>query len=350
MLDIGSMTKDELADFIRRHTQKDGTLPDMRQWPYTQARELRRRSYGDRVFLRGLIEFTSYCLMDCYYCGLRRSNAATVRYRLDMRQILDCCDMGHRLGFRTFVLQGGEDGAWDDRGLCALVSAIKNRWPDCAVTLSVGERSGSSYRALRDAGADRYLLRHETADPSHFQKLHPPPQVFESRKKCFWALREAGFQVGAGCMVGSPGQTAEHLAEDLLFLKELRPEMVGIGPFIPHRDTPFAREKRGSLSDTLLMLALVRILLPDVLLPATTALGSIHPQGRELGLTAGANVVMPNLSPTDVRKSYSLYNGKLSSGAEAAEGIAELRTRIESIGMRADFSRGDHIPQIRKDI
>ncbi len=306
-----------------------------------KAEALRDEHYGRRVFLRGLIEFTSYCKNNCYYCGLRRDNRNAERYRLTEAQILECADYGASLGFNTFVLQGGEDGHFTDDMLCGIVSAIKSAHPDCAVTLSVGERSYESYKALREAGADRYLLRHESATDSHYARLHPESLTLENRKKCLYDLKSLGFQVGAGFMVGSPYQTSKNLAADLLFLHDLQPQMVGIGPFIPHRDTPFGEFSAGSLDLTLLMLALTRILLPKVLLPATTALGTIAPDGRERGVLAGANVVMPNLSPVDVRKKYLLYNDKLCTGDETAEHIKELSERFAKINCVIDMSRGD---------
>lgn len=334
---LSALTRKELAELIRREAGEGGSAA-----LFEAARQARQAHYGNRVFLRGLIECSSYCAQDCYYCGLRRSNLRAERYRLDRSRILASCDIGHRLGFRTFVLQGGEDRAFSDAIVCGIIDAVKTGYPDCAVTLSLGERSRESYLALYRAGADRYLLRHETADAAHYEKLHPPGQTLQSRRRCLYDLREIGYQTGAGMMIGSPGQTAEHLAEDLIFLRELVPHMVGIGPFLPHRDTPFREEPAGSLEVTLLMLALTRLLLPDVLLPATTALGSMHPRGRGMGFAAGCNVVMPNLSPPDVRESYSLYDGKLSSGAEAAEGLRELCGQIRECGLEADFSRGDH--------
>ena len=283
------------------------------------ARGVRQKIYGDQVYIRGLIEFTSYCRNDCYYCGLRRSNHAAQRYRLTEEDILSCCQQGYELGFRTFVLQGGEDGYFTGERLAGLVRHIKKQYPDCALTLSVGERTEEEYRAFWKAGADRYLLRHETADETHYRILHPEPLSLQHRKDCLRTLKKLGFQTGAGFMVGSPGQTAETLAEDFLFLKELDPEMVGIGPFISHKDTPFRSREDGTLEDTLFYLALVRLMLPRALLPATTALGTIAPDGRELGILSGANVVMPNLSPLSVRKKYMLYDGKISTGDEAAD-------------------------------
>lgn len=339
MTGLRAISQRELASLIEEQSGQPD--PELAGAIFREARSLRKKWHGNRVYLRGLIEFTSYCHQGCLYCGLRGPNKAAERYRLTDRQILGCCEQGHRLGFRTFVLQGGEDAHFDTKALCALVDTIKARWPDSAVTLSVGERSREEYKSLFDAGADRFLLRHESADPDHFARLHPPGQTLENRRRCLFALREIGFQVGAGFMVGSPFQTAEQLAADLVFLQELRPHMVGIGPFIPHKDTPFAAHPAGSLDLTLLMLALVRILLPDAMLPSTTALGSIHPEGRVLGFHAGANVAMPNLSPADVREAYNLYNGKLSSGAEAAEGLSALCNQIKASGYEPDFGRGD---------
>lgn len=306
------------------------------------ARQVRERTYGNRVFIRGLIEFTNYCKNDCYYCGIRRSNKKAARYRLTKEDILDCCRQGYELGFRTFVLQGGEDGYFTVERLTELIREIKNGYPDCALTLSVGEKKEEEYRAFREAGADRYLLRHETADPDHYRILHPEPLSLENRKHCLFLLKKLGFQTGAGFMVGSPGQTPETLAEDFLFLKKLDPEMVGIGPFISHGDTPFREQPDGTMEDTLFYLALLRLMLPRVLLPATTALGTIHPSGREKGILSGANVVMPNLSPLSVRKKYMLYDGKISTGDEAAEGVKNLKKRIEAIGCQIVTDRGDY--------
>lgn len=306
------------------------------------ARQVRERTYGNRVFIRGLIEFTNYCKNDCYYCGIRRSNKKAARYRLTKEDILDCCRQGYELGFRTFVLQGGEDGYFTAERLTELIREIKNGYPDCALTLSVGEKKEEEYRAFREAGADRYLLRHETADPDHYRILHPEPLSLENRKHCLFLLKKLGFQTGAGFMVGSPGQTPETLAEDFLFLKKLDPEMVGIGPFISHGDTPFWEQPDGTMEDTLFYLALLRLMLPRVLLPATTALGTIHPSGREKGILSGANVVMPNLSPLSVRKKYMLYDGKISTGDEAAEGVKNLKKRMEAIGCQIVTDRGDY--------
>ena len=306
------------------------------------ARGVRQKIYGDQVYIRGLIEFTSYCRNDCYYCGLRRSNHAAQRYRLTEEDILSCCQQGYELGFRTFVLQGGEDGYFTGERLAGLVRHIKKQYPDCALTLSVGERTEEEYRAFWKAGADRYLLRHETADETHYRILHPEPLSLQHRKDCLRTLKKLGFQTGAGFMVGSPGQTAETLAEDFLFLKELDPEMVGIGPFIPQHDTPFGGEAAGTLEETLFLLGLLRLLKPKVLLPATTALGTIHPMGRELGILAGGNVVMPNLSPVGVRAKYMLYDNKICTGDEAAECVSCMKRRMESIGYEVVVDRGDY--------
>lgn len=305
------------------------------------ARDARAAVYGDAVFARGLIEFTNVCRNDCLYCGLRRSNAACRRYRLTREQILACAREGRTLGFRTFVLQGGEDPFWDDARLCALVRALKAEHPDCAVTLSVGERPFESYRALREAGADRYLLRHETATPAHYARLHPPELSWENRMRCLRDLRALGYQVGCGFMVGSPFQTASDLARDLKFVEEFKPEMCGIGPFVPHRETPFAHEPAGSAALTCRLLSIIRLIHPPVLLPATTALGTVDPRGREKGLLAGANVVMPNLSPVAVRKDYDLYDNKICTGEESAQCRGCLARRIESVGLRLVEDRGD---------
>ena len=307
-----------------------------------KAREVRVRHYGHDVYIRGLIEFTNYCRNDCYYCGIRKSNRSAQRYRLTAEQILECCKTGYGLGFRTFVLQGGEDGYYTDEKMVSIIRSIKRTFPDCAVTLSIGERSYESYKAFYDAGADRYLLRHETADEGHYAMLHPAKMSPENRKKCLYDLKRIGYQVGCGFMVGSPFQTTDQIVEDLLFIKEFGPHMVGIGPFIPHHATPFAGEKAGTLELTLYLLAIIRLMLPDVLLPATTALGTIDPHGRELGILAGANVVMPNLSPKSVRDKYMLYDNKICTGDEAAECRYCLEKRMENIGYRIVVSRGDH--------
>ena len=326
----------------------DNRTPEAAETLAQLAVQARQKIYGNAVFIRGLIEVSNICKNDCLYCGIRNGNHNCQRYRLTPEEILSCCAEGYELDFRTFVLQGGEDGWFTDDRLCDLLGAIKAQFPDCAVTLSLGERSRESYQRLYDAGADRYLLRHETADSCHYGSLHPEAMSLENRMRCLWELKEIGYQVGCGFMVGSPGQTAEHLAKDLLFIRKLEPHMVGIGPFIPQKDTPFGGETAGTLELTLYLLAIIRLMLPDVLLPATTALGTIHPTGREKGILAGANVCMPNLSPTSVRKKYALYDNKICTGDEAAECVQCLRRRIEGVGYRVAPGRGDHISIERK--
>ena len=306
-----------------------------------EAVRVQNLHYGEKIYTRGLIEFTNYCRNDCRYCGIRRGNLHARRYRLTKEEILDCCARGYVLGFRTFVLQGGEDRWFTDERMADIVRSIRQNHPDCAITLSLGERSYESYRLLKEAGADRSLLRHETANEEHYKKLHPADMSLAVRKLCLYDLKLLGYQVGAGFMVGSPGQTAECLAEDLVFLKELKPHMVGIGPFIPHHDTVFAGEPAGSVEQTLFFLSVIRILLPKVLLPATTALGTLDPEGREKGILAGANVVMPNLSPLKNRKQYDLYDNKISTGEEAAECREDLARRVERIGYHLVEERGD---------
>ncbi len=331
------LTREEWTRLIR------GRTPDLEEYLFEKARAIRIRHYGHGVFIRGLIEFTNYCANDCYYCGIRRSNPHAERYRLTKEQILACCGHGYELGFRTFVLQGGEDGWFTDERMTDIVSSIRTGWPDCAITLSIGERSYKSYQRLYEAGANRYLLRHETYDAVHYAKLHPPSLSSSSRQQCLWNLKEIGYQVGTGFMVGSPYQTPENLADDMMFLKELNPQMVGIGPFIPHHDTPFADKEAGTAELTIFMLGLIRLLLPKVLLPATTALGTISPDGREKGILAGANVVMPNLSPPQVREKYLLYDNKLCTGDEAAESLRDLEARMRKIGYHIEVSRGDSL-------
>lgn len=298
------------------------------------ADAVRRENYEDKVYIRGLIEFTNYCRNNCYYCGIRRDNKKAERFRLTGKEIFECCSTGYELGFRTFVLQGGEDLSFSDNKICDIVYSIKNRYSDCAVTLSLGERSRGSYKAFFDAGADRFLLRHETANEEHYKKLHPNNMKLKERKKCLFNLKEIGFQVGSGFMVGSPYQTTADLAADIRFLQELQPDMIGIGPFIKHSDTPFANFDSGNLKLTLKLVAVLRLCFPYALIPATTALGTIHPEGRELGLKAGANVVMPNLSPQRNRSLYMLYDNKISANEEAAEGIDKLKTIVQKAGYR----------------
>lgn len=311
------------------------------QYLFDTADKIRQQYYDKDVYIRGLIEFTNYCKNDCYYCGIRAGNKETNRYRLTKDEILSCCENGYALGFRTFVLQGGEDPYFTDDLICEIVSDIKHKYPDCAITLSIGEKSYESYKRYYDSGADRYLLRHETATNEHYRKLHPEKMSLDNRKECLYNLKKIGYQVGAGFMVGSPYQSIENLVADLLFLKDLQPDMVGIGPFIPHSETPFADFSGGTLRDTLVMVALTRLLMPAILIPSTTALGTIDPQGRELGIKAGANVVMPNLSPVKVRKLYDLYDNKICTGDEAAECRVCLENRVKSAGYNIVEARGD---------
>ncbi len=307
----------------------------------TKARKVRESVYGKDVYIRGLVEISNYCKNNCLYCGIRRDNKNCSRYRLTADEILECCDEGYDLGFRTFVLQGGEDGYYTDKILCDLISDIKSRHADCAVTLSLGERSRDSYKALRASGADRYLLRHETADSAHYSRLHPEQMSYDTRMRCLHDLRDLGFQVGCGFMVGSPYQTAENLALDLKFIEEFQPDMCGIGPFIPQQDTPFAHFDAGTVELTCYLLSVIRLIKPNILLPSTTALGSIDEYGREKGILSGANVVMPNLSPSSVRKKYALYDNKATDGAESAQSKAALQKRITSIGYSIVTARGD---------
>lgn len=333
-----TLTKEELIMLIHylSVSRKADTLL------FSLSKKTAEIHFGTSVYIRGLIEFTNYCHNDCYYCGIRKSNSNAQRYRLTNPEILACCQTGYELGFRTFVLQGGEDPHFTDARLVSLITSIKSTYPDCAVTLSVGERKKTSYEAYFKAGADRFLLRHETACENHYQKLHPSSMHLSARKQSLWDLKEIGFQVGAGFMVGSPFQTIENIAEDLLFLQQLQPHMVGIGPFIPHKDTPFGTFPPGTLEQTLCMLALVRLMHPKVLLPATTALGTIKQDGRQLGLMAGANVLMPNLSPTTARNKYKLYDNKLSTGCEAAEGLNALKQQLHNVNRTIEVGRGDH--------
>lgn len=305
------------------------------------AVEKRQQIYKNHVFVRGLIEVSNICKNDCYYCGIRKSNRNCDRYRLSKDDILLCCDEGYELGFRTFVLQGGEDGSFTDEWLCDLISSIKKRYPDCAVTLSLGERSKDSYNALFESGADRYLLRHETADDLHYSKLHPSELTLENRIRCLHELKEIGYQVGVGFMVGSPYQTVRNIAQDLKFIEIFSPDMCGIGPFIPHKDTIFKNEKAGDADLCCYLLSIIRLIKPNILLPATTALGTIEKDGREKGILSGANVVMPNLSPLSVRKKYALYDGKICTGDESAQSLNNLKKSMNAIGYEVVVARGD---------
>lgn len=313
-----------------------------RDFLFERARAVRDAHYGRKVYIRGLIELTNYCKNDCLYCGIRKSNASCERYRLTKEQILSCCESGYALGFRTFVLQGGEDGWYTDERMTDIVRAMRQAYPDCAITLSLGERGRESFKRLYDAGANRYLLRHETADEAHYARLHPVSMMLAHRLQCLRDLKEIGFQTGAGFMVGSPYQTTECIVRDFRFLQELKPQMVGLGPFIPHHATPLKDFPAGSTERTLLCLSIVRLLLPNVLLPATTALATIDGDGRIKGMNAGCNVVMPNLSPLEDRSKYLLYDNKASSGEEAAESLRALREHLAAAGYEVVIDRGDY--------
>lgn len=330
-----SLTHSEYTELVK------GYEPNVAEKFAKEARAVREAVYGKSVYIRGLIEISNICKNDCLYCGIRKSNNKCDRYRLTKEDIFLCADEGYALGFRTFVLQGGEDGHFTDSLLCEIVSGIKEKYPDCAVTLSLGERSRESYERLYAAGTDRYLLRHETATDTHYARLHPRELTLENRKRCLYDLKEIGYQVGCGFMVGSPYQTSEDIARDLKFIEEFSPDMCGIGPFIPHADTPFANMSAGTLEMTCYLLSIIRLIKPNILLPATTALGTIDANGREKGILAGANVVMPNLSPASVRKKYMLYNGKISDGAESAQSKYELEKRMKSVGYEIVCDRGN---------
>lgn len=342
---IDKLDKDGQAELCEYEYLVENINEETAQYARQKAVAVRKKIYGNTVFVRGLIEISNICKNDCLYCGIRKSNKECQRYRLTEEEILACCDEGERLEFKTFVLQGGEDGYFSDEILSGIIRKIKQRHKDCAVTLSLGERSKKSYALLKEAGADRYLLRHETADKVHYEKLHPSAMSFENRLKCLKTLKELGYQTGCGFMVGSPYQTPKTIAKDLKFIEEFSPDMCGIGPFIPHKSTPFAEEQAGTLDMTCYLLSIIRLIKPNILLPATTALGTIHPNGRELGILSGANVVMPNLSPVSVRKKYELYDNKICTGEESAECKKCLENRMKKIGYEIVSSRGD----IRKE-
>ena len=334
------LSPDEFKELLHALTCCSGSKRE--ELLFKRARRIKQSVYGGDVYLRGLIEFSNYCKNDCYYCGIRKGNGRALRYRLTEDEILQCCEKGHSLGFRTFVLQSGEDGYYADDVICGIVSSIKKCWPDCAVTLSIGEKSFESYKRYYDAGADRYLLRHETASRVHYGKLHPGSMSLENRKRCLRNLKDIGYQVGCGFMVGSPYQTMDCIVEDLLFISEFKPNMVGIGPYLPHSETPFRDKNPGSLELTLILLGIVRMMLPGVLLPSTTALGTIHSNGSEMGIMAGANVLMPNLSPMEVREKYMLYNNKISAGDDGEDYIGCMAEKISGIGACLSKSRGDY--------
>lgn len=343
LYNTNTATREELNYLLDNLTEKD------KKYLIEKSHEIALNNYGNNVYIRGLIEFTNYCIRDCKYCGIRKSNNKADRYRLSIEQILECAELGDKLGYKTFVLQGGEDLYFTDEIMVDIIKKIKEKYPYNAITLSLGERSYKSYERMFKAGADRYLLRHETASKELYESLHPNSS-FKNRRMCLENLKKIGYQIGAGFMVGLPNQTNNDLVNDLLYLKELNPHMCGIGPFIPHQDTPLYNEKGGTLEKTTTMLALVRLMLPKVLLPATTALGSIDPLGREKGLKAGGNVVMPNLSPTNVREKYSLYDGKICTGDEAAECRACIEKRINKAGFKLNISRGDSLVLSEEEI
>ncbi len=332
----------ELLEIELQERSKPHQEREISNYLFEQAKEVRDSIFGDKVFKRGLIEISNYCKNNCYYCGIRSSNHSIGRYRLTKEQILDCCKTGYGLGFRTFVLQGGEDTYIADEEMANIIYSIKTIYPDCAITLSIGEKEKATYKRFFDAGADRYLLRHETSNVKHYEKLHPASMSWENRIRCLENLKAIGFQVGCGIMVGSPFQTIENIVEDICFIKDFSPHMVGIGPFISHHQTPFANEENGSVEQTLFILGIMRLLNPKVLLPSTTALGTLDPKGREKGILAGANVVMPNLSPISVRKNYELYDNKICTDEEAAECCELLEKRINAIGYRTVVERGDY--------
>ena len=335
--DTKGLTRAEWQRMIENFSQNDI------DYAKQAADKIRNAAYGKNVFIRGLIEISSFCKNDCYYCGIRKSNPNAKRYRLSKPQILSCCEEGYSLGFRTFVLQGGDDMWYTDSRMVDIISAIRQKYSDCAITLSLGERDYKSLKLYFEAGANRYLLREETASSAHYSLLHPKDMLLLTRKRCLYNLKEIGYQVGCGFMVGSPFQTACDLAQDMLFIKELEPQMVGIGPFLPHKDTPFAHKPPGSVQLCCFLLSLIRIMLPQVLLPATTALGSAAGDGRVRGILAGANVVMPNLSPYAVRHKYSLYDNKKSLGDESAQQLAGICQTLKQIGFKIPISRGDYI-------
>ena len=332
----GSLSPEEYRSLINIRDPEKSFL-------FQKAVEMQRQIFGNGVYMRGLIELTNYCKNDCYYCGIRKSNHNLKRYRLTNEDVLECCKVGDELGFRTFVIQGGEDPYYTEQKIAEIVKNIKDVYPDSAVTLSLGEAGKKTYEKWFDAGADRYLLRHETATDDHYSKLHPEGMLLSNRLDCLKTLKHIGYQTGTGFMVGSPYQTDDDLVRDLKFIENLRPEMVGIGPFISHKDTIFADKENGSVERTLVLIAILRLMNPRVLLPATTALGSASDDGRERGILAGANVVMPNITPRKLRKLYSLYDGKINTGADTAEGMYLLERKIKKIGYRLLEDRGDYM-------
>lgn len=339
---LSSFEYDNDLNKKKLNKKEKSEIKELKKYLREKAREKADRIFGKYIFMRGLVEFTNYCKNDCIYCGIRKSNKNAERYRLNKKEILECCKVGYDIGFKTFVLQGGEDNFFNIERMSDIVRAIKKEFPDCALTLSIGEKEEEYYKELKNNGANRFLLRHETSDNEHYSKLHPKYMSLENRKECLRFLKNLGFQTGTGIMVGSPFQKLENIASDLIFMQEIKPEMIGIGPFLPHKDTPFANEKIGELELTLILISVLRLIFPLSLIPATTALGTIKEDGRELGILHGANVVMPNLSPMNVRKKYLLYNNKISTGIESAEGVELLKKSIDKIGYILTGARGDY--------
>jgi biotin synthase len=311
------------------------------EYLFLNAREVAQEQFSNGIFIRGLIELTNYCKNDCYYCGIRRSNDKAQRYRLTKEEVLESCEEGYRLGFRTFVMQGGEDDSYTPKVMVDIIKSIREKYPDCAITLSLGEKDYDTYKQYYDAGANRYLLRHESINAEHYASLHPQGMTIQTRSECLFNLKKIGFQTGSGIMVGSPNQTIDNIVEDILFLEELQPQMIGIGPYLPYKDTPFKDKEKGSLELTLIVVAILRLMHPYALIPSTTALATIADDGRDKGILAGANVVMPNLSPIRFRKKYLLYNDKACMDDEAAESLASLQKRLEKIGYTISYDRGD---------
>ena len=336
LFEEGTLPFDSLKALVE--TRDEDTFEYMRE----KASLKRDEAYGRVVYLRALIEFTNYCRCDCYYCGIRCSNRNAERYRLSEEEILSATAEGYALGFRTVVLQGGEDPYFSDDDLVRIIRRIKDSF-DMRVTLSIGERSRESYKRLYGAGAQRYLLRHESIDKGHFSLLHPSSQRIESRIRALKDLRDIGYQVGCGFMVGSPYQTDDDIVKDLLFIKDFRPHMVGIGPFIAQCDTPFASFPSGSPSLTLKLLSIIRLMNPSVLLPATTALATVKKGGELEGVKYGANVIMPNLTPARERGKYRIYDNKANSGLEAAENVERLRKELEGMGFSVPSDYGDSL-------
>lgn len=345
-----------LVDILLRehHLESEGywTLLDCNDesvldYLHHKARQVADETFGKGIFVRGLVELTNVCRNDCYYCGIRKSNATIIRYMLTTKQVIKSCQQGYELGFRTFVLQGGELPRDKAQWLVELVKEIRQRWSDCAITLSLGEWTREVYEALREAGADRYLLRHETHNAEHYAKLHPADMSLNNRLQCLKWLKELGFQVGTGIMVGSPWQTIDNIVEDIEFIEQFKPEMIGLGPFVPQHDTPLGKYANGSAELTCKLYSIFRLMFPHALIPSTTALNTIDTNGRTMGIMAGANVVMPNLSPASVRGNYTLYDGKAITNAEAAEGIAQLESQLATIGYHIDWGRGDHFLSVK---